>query len=215
MSHSSHTSHSGVPPVKFCLDPGHGGRDSGEVSVTGLRECDVNLDLVHRTAAILHSLGQQVSFTRTADSSLTPAQRLAGANASGADVLLSIHCNSADNPLARGFEVWTTRGDTDADPVATAIYAELACLLHGLPGRSDTEDGDPDKEAPKGKKGFYILRETTMPAILAESLFLSNPDDELALRDPGILTRLAEAYAWGLVAGSRHCKLQTANCKLP
>jgi N-acetylmuramoyl-L-alanine amidase len=196
--------------MKFCLDPGHGGRDSGAIGVTGLRECDVNLDLSHRVALILHSLGQQVSFTRTADSSLTPKQRLAGANASGADVLLSIHCNSADNPAARGFEVWTSPGQTKADPIATAIYGELSCLLHGIPGRKDMTDGDPDKEA-----RFYLLTKTQMPAVLAESLFLSNPEDELALRDLGVLTRLAEAYAWGLVAGSRHCKLQTANCKLP
>jgi N-acetylmuramoyl-L-alanine amidase len=127
-----------------------------------------------------------------------PAERVAAINASGADVLLSIHCNSADNASARGYEVWTSPGRTDADVVATAIYRELTCLLQGLPGRLDLSDGDPDKEA-----RFYVLTQSTMPAVLVESLFVSNPEDERCLRDQGILTRLAEAYAWGLVSGTR------------
>ena len=201
--------------MKFCLDPGHGGRDSGAIGVTGLRESDVNLDLARRVAEVLHQMGQQVAFTRTVDSDLAPAHRLARANGSGADVLLSIHCNSADSPDARGFEVWTTRGDTDADPVATGIYAGLSSLLSPLPGRKGDDPNEPGKEAPRGKD-FYILRDTEMPAVLAESLFLSNPEDETALRDQSILTRLAEAYAWGLVSGARFIRPKPpgVNCQM-
>ena len=73
---------------------------------------------------------------------------------------------------ARGWCAYTTRGNTRADALATALYD---AARHHLPGhrlRTDYTDADPDQEA-----DFYLLRHTSSPAVLTENLFMDNPTD--------------------------------------
>lgn len=73
----------------------------------------------------------------------------------------------------RGWEAYTSRGNTKADELATCLYeAAKECLPPGTKMRTDYSDGDPDKEA-----GFYILKHTKMPAVLTENLFQDNKDE--------------------------------------
>lgn len=73
---------------------------------------------------------------------------------------------------ARGWRCYTTRGDTRADALATALYEAARVHLPGMRLRTDFTDGDPDLEAE-----FYILRNTTCAAVLTENLFMDSPDD--------------------------------------
>lgn len=98
-------------------------------------------------------------------------------------ILISIHCNAAGNGLqwmsARGWEAWTSVGDTNADMLATCLYdaAEKA----GFKMRKDMTDGDLDKEG-----HLYILKHTLCPAVLTENLFQDNRDDvEYLLSEEG------------------------------
>ena len=85
--------------------------------------------------------------------------------------LVSLHGNAADGiPRAEGVEVFTTKGDTSSDSIATKYYSELDKL--GWKMRSDTSDKDPDKE-----ENFFILKYTNCPAILTENGFYTNEEE--------------------------------------
>jgi len=94
----------------------------------------------------------------------------------GNAVLLSLHSNAGGG---RGFEVWTSVGQTRSDIFAEILGGVLRNTFSGSPFRADTSDGDLDKESQ-----FYILKHTKCPAILPECLFFDNWDDYQLLQDP-------------------------------
>jgi N-acetylmuramoyl-L-alanine amidase len=104
----------------------------------------------------------------------------------------STHANASPGHNARGFQVHTTEGPTQADPLATLLWNNVNELL-GKPGlihmrKSDWLDGDVDYEDP-----FYILRRTTMPFVLIEWLFFDNLADAKLLMDPHIQAMMRQA----------------------
>lgn len=118
-------------------------------------------------------------------------------------ILISIHSNahgaamSGSGTPARGFEVYTSPGDTKADRLASLILEEYKKAFPDIPVREDFSDGDGDKEA-----AFFMLTKTLMPAVLIENLFFTNRDDvELLLSDDyknkfiDVLIKAIERYA--------------------
>lgn len=109
--------------------------------------------------------------------------------AGGTTIFMSIHCNAAGSAgqwmSARGWEAYTTRGATEADKVAECLYnAAKKHFAAGTPIRKDTTDGDQDKEA-----NFYVLKHTTMPAVLTENFFMDNIKDcQWLMSDEGLET---------------------------
>lgn len=110
-------------------------------------------------------------------------------------VFISIHSN-AFNGLARGFELYTTRGRTNADYLAESIARRVETLYRkiNLKLRYDFRDGDRDKEV-----DFYVLRKTRCPAVLLECLFFDNEKDFDHLNDPEFQTKLALAIYKGIL----------------
>ena len=102
---------------------------------------------------------------------------------------ISNHAN-AGGGSARGFEIFTSPGNTKSDRVATLHWDNVKDLLGDriTRYRSDTSDGDVDKE-----KRFFVLTRTSMPAILVEHLFFDNLEDAKLLVDDEIIERFAEA----------------------
>jgi N-acetylmuramoyl-L-alanine amidase len=100
-------------------------------------------------------------------------------------VLISLHSNAGGG---RGFEIWTSYGQTRSDKFAGVVGAELVRSFPGIKFRSDTSDGDIDKEA-----AFYILKYTHCPAILPECLFFDNYEDYKLLSDPEFRINYAQA----------------------
>jgi N-acetylmuramoyl-L-alanine amidase len=180
------------------LDPGHGGRDPGAVGPTGLKESDVALNVCKHLAAYLSPFAE-VYMTRWFNKELGPTEkadlqaRCDQANSVKADLFISIHCNSADNPAARGMEVYTLPGDGPADKLAEEIVRAWEAAFPNMPVRKDMTDGDSDKEA-----NFYVLRKTAMPAVLVELGFISNPEEEKFLADGIFQAKCAEAIAGGV-----------------
>jgi N-acetylmuramoyl-L-alanine amidase len=85
--------------------------------------------------------------------------------------LVSLHGNAADGaPSANGIEVFTSKGETKSDAIATKYFDSLSTL--GWKMRTDTSDGDADKE-----DNFYILKNTNCPAILTENGFYTNKNE--------------------------------------
>jgi N-acetylmuramoyl-L-alanine amidase len=197
------------------IDPGHGGGDSGAVGIlptgtdTGLvprldaqgrtviYEKDVNLDVGLRLDALLRAQGARTLLTRTQDLAggdrayTTEGADLKArtdlANAAGVDIFVSVH-NNYLAATTSGTETFHFYYSSDAArTLAEDVHAEVVAAL-GLPDRRV-------KSA-----GFYVLRHTTMPAILVEGAFLSNPAEALLLADPAVRQRIAEAIGRGIAA---------------
>ncbi len=171
--------------LKVCLDPGHGGSDPGAVGPSGLKEKDVNLAVALRVAEHLRRHGMQVKLTREDDRDVSLAERCKISDDFGADVFLSVHCNSADNPAAHGTEAWycTSNGLFVARKVQEALVKEI--------GRTD-----------RGCKsmGFYVLKNTRAPAALTELAFISNSEEEKLLASADFRERAARGCAKGILA---------------
>ncbi len=177
----------------ICLDPGHGGEDSGAVGQLELRESDAALQIAKYVRRGLLDSGHEVVCTRSNDTFVSLVGRVEVANNAFADLLLSLHCNAFSNPMAHGGEVWTSRGQTAADPIAERIFNSMAGAFPLLAMRADKTDGDSDKEA-----GFVVLTQSRMAAVLVEMAFISNAIEERWLRDVGWKMRMAGAIVSGV-----------------
>ncbi len=105
---------------RVVIDPGHGGSDPGAIGPTGLTEASVTLDVARRAAERLSvSYGVQVILTRDDDTYVDLESRAAHANDSGADLFVSVHCNSAPNHEAHGVATFVL--DTASERVAARV----------------------------------------------------------------------------------------------
>ena len=185
--------------MRIVIDPGHAGRniDPGAVNgTTGLQEADVALMISRLVENYLFNVGYEVKLTRTEweqEETDDLSYRTALANDWGADIFISLHCNSAENPSAEGYEVWTSPGDTLGDTLATCLYRQIAAEFPDRAGRTDYSDGDPDKES-----RFYVLVHTDAPACLVEMAFISNEEEAALLADAAWQDRYARAIARGV-----------------
>ncbi len=152
---------------KICVDPGHGGSDPGATGINGATypdEADLNLDIDLRFRTLLTNDAASVLMTRDADTDVSLANRVDQANAWGATIFFSTHLNSADAESASGTETYAYQSGTTSDTIAGIVQEELLSHM----GRVD-----------RGVKyeNFYVIRYTTMPAILSEGVFVSNQSD--------------------------------------
>ena len=185
--------------MRIMIDPGHAGRnvDPGAVNqATGLQEANVALLVSKLVETQLLEAGHEVKLTRTDWEQAETDDlnvRTSLSNDWGADLFVSIHCNSAASPNAAGYEVWTSPGDTEGDALATCIYAQIAIEFPDRTGRADYSDGDPDKES-----RFYVLVHTNAPACLVEMAFISNDEEAALLSDAAWQERYARAIVRGV-----------------
>ena len=190
--------------LRLVIDPGHGGDDPGAVQpATGLREADVALKIAHVLGAIVDTHAEvEAVLTRESDRAVSLEQRTELATARGAH-LVSIHCNSAEDPKANGAEVWCFAG-ADADGSESAghrigrvIQSELVAL--GLRDRGVKPIYDRRERKYVGPR-LWVLRKTRRPAVLVECAFISNPEEARLLGDDlgGFRERLAVAVFKGL-----------------
>ena len=167
------------------LDPGHGGSDPGAVGPNGLKEAHVNLAVALKVAEKLRKAGVEVKLTRTSDVFVDLQPRCDIANSSGTDYFVSIHCNSAGTPEAKGTETYCYKFGGQGEVLAKAIQAELIAAT---------------SRANRGVKtaNYYVLRNTNMPAVLVELAFISNADEERLLRSAEFQEKCAAAIARGI-----------------
>ena len=171
------------------INPGHapiGNPDPGAVNEeTGLRECDVALAVGELVANYLDAAGVGVTNVFQCDSLGKICNQ---ANASGADIFVSIHCNAADAEEANGTETWACAGSSNGSTLAGCIQSQIVNAL------GTTDRGV--KIATPGVNGLYVLTNTDMPAVLVELAFISNPDEEEILANKQ--DDLARAVARGI-----------------
>jgi len=172
------------------LDPGHGGDDHG-TRAHGLNESEVTLDLARRIEGRLSAIGVTVLFTRSATSGPNDLGRASMANQAEADIMLSLHCDSVDQPRASGvatffwgldrFGAWSAVGEHLANLIQREIVSRTGladCRTHA--------------------RGWELLQRTQMPTVRIEAGYLSHPQDAALLADPAFLDTLAEAVVIAL-----------------
>jgi N-acetylmuramoyl-L-alanine amidase len=206
------------------IDPGHGGRDPGATAVSGdVREKDLALQLSRELRDKLAADGRvRIAMTRDDDRYLTLDQRSALARRLGASLYVSVHMDSAPNPLARGASVYSlsdVASDAEAERLAASENKALdrsagsdgsvRAILSDLVLRSQMTASANLAErlvhSSAGRVGlrpqphrfadFHVLRSAGVPAVLFEAGYISNTDDEALLRDPARRAQIVAALA--------------------
>ena len=217
----------GLKIGKIVVDAGHGGHDTGTIGPNGLEEKDLVLDVALKLGKLLEDkLGAEVVYTRDDDTFIPLETRTAIANKEQADLFISIHANSSDDPTARGVETYylnfTSR--TDALEVAARENAVSEKSIHELQdlvkkialkekiGESREFASDVQRSLYAGlsakspslrnrgvkKAPFVVLIGANMPSILAEISFVSNPDDAKKLKTNDYRQRIADSLYKGV-----------------
>ena len=180
------------------LDAGHGGEDGGAVSVTGVPESRVNLEIVQKLRDTLALYGVDPVVLREEDVSLHDPEastlrekkrsdlknRVRAVEAVEGGTLLSIHQNSYPGSQYRGAQVFYA---------PTGGSRELAELLQ-MALREELQP-DNDRQAKPIPESVYLMNHVSCPAVLVECGFLSNPEEEALLRDGGYQRQLAAVLA--------------------
>ena len=186
------------------LDPGHGGKDPGAIGITGTYEKHVALAAAKELARQLNATGRyHAELTRTRDVFIPLEQRVAIAQTKGAKLFVSMHADALTDHGVRGASVYTlSERATDAQTAALAVRenasdrfagpgvgsARMARSVVGSLGHSLPLLTNPRREA-----SFVVLKAADIPSVLVEMGFMSNRDDEAALRRPEHRARVATA----------------------
>jgi N-acetylmuramoyl-L-alanine amidase len=210
------------------IDPGHGGTDPGAVSVSGqVSEKQLTLALASQLRDLLVERGRvRVAMTRADDRYLTLEDRAAVARRLNAGLFVSLHMDSAPNPLARGATVYSL-SDVASDEEAARVAASenrgstvdvdggsAKAMLSDLAMRDQMDDSASFATRLVGKSAgrfelrpephkfaaFHVLRRAATPAVLFEAGYISNADDEVLLRDPEHRKAIALALAQAIEA---------------
>ena len=157
------------------IDPGHGGEDPGSMGYSGgqlvLNEKDVNLDIALRLQNMLEAAGVSVYMIRTTDETIPLYDRQDTANSMGASLYVAIHNNCYSTETPSGTEVLYYSDDA---PMIDGISG--AGLANKLQRTLVSNLGLVDRGA-KAEPELAVLRRTSMPAVIIEGAFLSNPSD--------------------------------------
>ena len=217
----------GLKVRRVVIDAGHGGHDTGTEGAGGLLEKDLVLDVALRLGKLVQErLGAEVVYTRSGDTFIPLEERTRIANQSRADLFLSIHANSSPLRSASGVETYYLSFTSSQAALAVAarenaasdssVY-ELKDLLQRIALQDKIEEsrefGDcvqaslyaaslriDSRSRDRGvkKAPFVVLIGASMPSVLAEVGFISNPRDAAALRRGEPRQRIAEALYKGV-----------------
>lgn len=167
------------------IDPGHGGSDPGTISANlKMHESEIVLDISMRYNKLLTEAGFRTYMTRVDNLNkslkLSLQERVDVANSLNADLFISIHANSFTSNTVNGIETFYYSADTSGKKLAEMFQTEMIKDLN-MTNRG-AKPGD-----------LFVLKNTTMPAVLAETGFLSNASDEAKLATNEYRQKVAEA----------------------
>lgn len=217
----------GLKLDKVVIDAGHGGHDTGTIGPGGLMEKNLVLDVALRLGKLItQTLGAQVVYTRSGDVFIPLEQRTRIANHEKADLFISIHANSSPEPKATGVETFYFNLTSDRvgldlatreNATSVSSISDLNDLLHKAVLENKLEESREfaqkiqsalwasslkinQRSRNRGVRQapFVVLIGATMPSILAEIGFVSNPDDERLLRRTDQRQKIAEALLKGV-----------------
>ncbi len=217
----------GLKVGRIVIDAGHGGHDTGTIGPNGLLEKNLVLDVALRLGKLLKGkMGADVIYTRDDDTFIPLETRTAIANQQQADLFISVHANSSQDPSARGVETYYLNFNPSPDALEVAAREnavseksvhELGDLVKKIALKEKVDEsrefaadvqyslyqGLAGKEKTLRNRGvkkapFIVLIGANMPSILAEISFVSNPGDERRLQTPEYRQRIAESLYKGV-----------------
>jgi N-acetylmuramoyl-L-alanine amidase len=214
----------GLKLSRVVIDAGHGGHDTGSIGPTGFTEKELVLDVSKRLKALIEEqMGAEVILTRDTDTFVALESRTHMANQEKADLFISIHANSSPEKAVRGVETFFLNLNTQSrDALATATRENAASekKIHELQDILQkivlNDKADESRELAKhvqtamstrtnagSNRGvkqapFVVLVGATMPSVLAEVCFISNPEEEKRLKTPEYRQKIAESLYQGI-----------------
>lgn len=161
--------------IVVCIDPGHGGADSGNLPTgKGMKlEKELNLSIAKKLGHYIDSLIENVTviYTRTEDVSMSLDDRVALANQKKVDYFISIHCNSNGKKQVYGTQTHIHSHNFEAS-------RELALRIEKEFGTRGARKSRGVMAADDRRENLFVLQYTDMPAVLIETGFMSNKKEE-------------------------------------
>lgn len=176
------------------IDSGHGEWDPGKVGTSKILEKDINLKIAKKLQANLEQGDAYVLMTRVEDKALGSNKdadmsgRKYIANTSEADILISIHQNSFSSGSAKGPQVFHYDDSANSKKLADSLQLQLNSILGRSAGRKANTN-----------PSYFILRKTTMPAVIVECGFLTNSWDRDSLTQDAYQEKVAWAIYLGII----------------
>lgn len=214
---------------RIVIDPGHGGKDPGALGRRGTKEKFVVQDIARRLKKSLEKKGIDIVMTRDSDKFVTLEKRTEIATQEKADLFVSVHANSSPVRRVSGVEVWSGRKLSDVEKQEKPrqnnhhLFFDKLAMKKNVPDVknivSDMLYGYKQEESRKlssfvskrlasklqarnrGAKqsGFFVLRNTLVPAILVEVGFLSNSREEKLLKTGSYRQKIADHLGESLI----------------
>lgn len=192
--------------MKIFIDNGHGIETPGKRSPDGkFLEYYYNRIVAGRVTAKLQSLGYDAELLVPEEIDISLKERCRRVNnwcqihGSKNAICVSIHFNAYGNGSGwtspSGWSIFTSKGNTAADWLATCISEAAIKNLPGMRIRTDYSDGDIDWE-----EDFYILKHTLCPCVLSENGFMSNEKECRWLQTQEALEALTRTHVEGIIA---------------
>ena len=182
------------------IDPGHGGVDPGAVSKSGVLEDDINLAIGLKLKRLIEQSGGIAIMTREEDKGLYTEKsttlrqmktedlinRKALIEDTGCELFVSIHMNSFTNSKYSGSQTFYYDGYPENEKLASIIQEELKVVLDRY-----------NRRAAAIRDDVYLIKELSIPSVLVEGGFLSNPEEEILLQTE----EYQEKIAWAIYVG--------------
>jgi N-acetylmuramoyl-L-alanine amidase len=213
----------GLKVRRVVVDAGHGGHDTGAIGKGGTLEKDVALAIARKLADRLEAMGLEVVMTRDDDTYVKLEDRTRIANREKGDLFISVHCNAAPNPKLRGVETYTLNTSSNRYSIRLAArenattergVGDLQYILADLATKANTGESTQLAErvqatlvrnlsaSYKNVKGlghkealFFVLLGARMPAVLVETSFISNEEEEARLGSAAYQQSVADSIA--------------------
>lgn len=185
------------------IDAGHGGEDGGAMSESGLLEKDVNLDIALTLQKLFMQSGFKVIMTRTDDKAIYDSDattlrekkvsdihnRSDICNSDSNNIFISIHQNKFEQSKYSGTQMFYSVNNTSSSQLAENIRTAVTGLLQN----------DNNRQCKPTTDDVYILKNATVPAVLVECGFLSNPQEEALLATQEYRNQMAFAIFTGFL----------------
>lgn len=217
----------GLKLGRVVIDAGHGGKDTGTIGPNGLMEKELVLDVALRLGRLItERLGAEVVYTRSDDIFIPLEERTKIANDQKADLFISVHANSSAEASATGVETYYFNLTSDKkgldlatreNAASVSSISDLSDMLHRAVLQAKAEESREfaqkvqqalwvnsarmnSKAHDRGVRQapFVVLIGATMPSILAEIGFVSNPHDEKLMKRNDQREKIAEALLRGV-----------------
>jgi N-acetylmuramoyl-L-alanine amidase len=175
---------SGFGSNTVVIDPGHGGFDRGGIPGQRVAEKEMALDVSQRLGKRLRAAGYRVIMTRDSDVFVPLGERTRIANSYRSAVFVCIHFNSATRAGANGIETYYY--NNSSAPLAASIHRQVVA-------------GTTSENRGIRRRGYFVLRRTSIPAVLVECGFLTNPTEARLALQSSYRQQLADRIADGIM----------------